>query len=145
MATVTDPFDLQRFVDAQAPVFDTAMAELSTGQKDSHWMWFVFPQTRGLGRSMMSDRYAVGSLLEARAFLDHPVLGPRIRQAAELVTHSDASSLHALFGSPDDVKLISSMTLFALAAPGEDGGVFRAALVRWNGGRMDEQTQALVA
>ena len=141
-----DPYRLQRFVDAQAGgVFDAAMAELAAGAKRSHWMWFVFPQALGLGGSQMAQFYGVGSLAEARAYLAHPVLGPRLAQGAEIATRSGVASLGALFGSPDDMKFISSMTLFALAEPGTEGAVFREALERWNAGRLDGRTVTLLA
>jgi uncharacterized protein (DUF1810 family) len=133
-----DPFDLQRFVSAQAASFDRALAELEAGRKQSHWMWFIFPQSRGLGHSPTAVRYAIGSLDEARAYLSHPLLGPRLLRCTEVVIASHAPSLHALFGAPDDLKFVSSMTLFRLAA--DDARAFQAALDRWNGGRMDART-----
>lgn len=138
-----DEFDLQRFVTAQAPVFATALAELQAGRKRSHWMWYVFPQLRALGRSTTAHFYGIGSLDEARAYLAHPLLGPRLDECTRAVLDSGGSSLNAIFGSPDDVKFCSSMTLFALAAP-EGPNAFREALDRWCGGRMDERTLALV-
>src|SRR3954470_2345249 len=107
-------FDRERFVTAQAPVFATALAELQAGQKRSHWMWFVFPQLRGLGRSAMARHYGVGSLAEARAYLAHPLLGPRLIECTCAVLAIEGRPLHAIFGSPDDVKFCSSMTLFSL-------------------------------
>lgn len=136
-----DPYDLQRFVDAQAPVFDTALRELRAGRKRSHWMWFVFPQIRGLGRSPMAQAYAIGSLDEARAYLDHAVLGPRLKTAVAAAEASGAASLEALFGAPDDLKFCSSMTLFAQAGP---DGPYQAALDRWCGGRRDARTLAIL-
>ena len=112
----TDSFDLERFVTAQAPVFATAPAELQAGEKRSHWMWFVFPQLRGLGHSAMAMRYGIGSLDEARAYLAHPLLGPRLIECTCAVLAIEGRPLHAIFGSPDDVKFCSSMTLFSLAA-----------------------------
>ncbi len=129
----SDPFDLARFVTAQEGVFDTALAELAAGRKRSHWMWFVFPQLRALGRSETALFYGIGSLEEARAFLAHPLLGPRLRAATRTVLAAPAPSLHALFGSPDDLKFRSSMTLFAVA-DGEAASVFAAALDRWCAG-----------
>lgn len=120
---------LDRFVLAQEPVFETAMAELATGRKTSHWMWFVFPQARSLGRSSTAAFYGIGSLAEAQAYLLHPVLGARLIRAAESATTAPATSLHQLFGSPDDLKFRSSMTLFAAVAA--DPTVFDAALARW--------------
>ncbi len=125
-----DPFGLERFVAAQAGVIDTALAELAGGRKRSHWMWFVFPQLGALGRSETARFYGIGSLDEARAYLAHPVLGPRLRDSVAVVLEAPAPSLHALFGSPDDWKFRSSMTLFAVADGGADSA-FRAALRRW--------------
>ena len=138
-----DPYNLQRFVAAQEEVFDTALAELQAGSKESHWMWFVFPQMRGLGRSPTAQFYGIGSLAEARAYLAHPVLGPRLEAATRAVLTTRAASLHAIFGAPDDMKFCSSMTLFALAAD-EAGNLFEKALERWCGGRRDEATVRLV-
>ena len=120
---------LNRFVVAQDPVFETGMAELATGRKTSHWMWFVFPQARSLGRSSTAAFYGIGSLAEAQAYLLHPVLGARLIRAAESATTAPATSLHQLFGSPDSLKFRSSMTLFAAVAA--DPTVFDAALARW--------------
>lgn len=138
-----DAFDLQRFVTAQAPVFDAALEELRAGRKRSHWMWFVFPQLRGLARSSRSQFYGIASLDEARAYLAHPLLGSRLALCTSAVLESGGRSLHAIFGAPDDVKFVSSMTLFALAAPDADNA-YRKALERWNEGRMDERTLALI-
>ena len=138
-----DPFDLQRFVDAQEPVFATALQELRDGRKRSHWMWFVFPQLRGLGRSSTAEFYGIASLDEARAYLAHPVLGPRLESATRAVLAVQGRTLHAIFGSPDDMKFHSSMTLFAVAA-GEAASPWREALARVCGGRMDEATLALL-
>jgi len=139
-----DPFDLQRFVDAQAGVIDRAIAELAAGRKQSHWMWFVFPQLKGLGRSETAQRYGVGSLAEAQAYLGHPLLGPRLEAATRAALAADAPSLNALFGSPDDLKFVSSMTLFEKAAAG-GGGIYAQALDRWAGGRRDPATLAGLA
>ena len=114
--TLEDRFDLQRFVTAQAPVFETVFAELRAGRKRSHWMWFVFPQLRGLGRSSTAQFYGIGSIDEARAYLAHPVLGPRLALCARIVLASEGPFLHAIFGSPDDMKFRSCVTLFSLAA-----------------------------
>ncbi len=137
-----NPFNLDRFVTAQAPVFTAALSELKAGQKRSHWMWFIFPQLRGLGYSSTAQFYGISSLEEARAYLAHPLLGPRLIQCTEAVLSLEGRSLHAIFGSPDDLKFCSSMTLFALAS-GEDKGVFRRALDGYCDGRMDERTVAL--
>ncbi len=138
-----DLFDLRRFVEAQRPVFDAALAELTAGRKRSHWMWFVFPQLRGLGSSPMATLYGLSSIDEARAYLRHPELGPRLKLCAATVLEIEGRSLNAIFGSPDDMKFVSSMTLFAIAQGG-DGDVFRRALDRFNGGRMDERTLSLL-
>jgi uncharacterized protein (DUF1810 family) len=121
--------DLQRFVTAQGPVYDDVLDELRRGRKTGHWMWFVFPQIAGLGRSEMSRLYAIASLDEARAYLAHPVLGPRLRTAAGLVLAADARSADAMFGSVDAQKLRSCMTLFHRADPDEPA--FRAVLDRY--------------
>jgi uncharacterized protein (DUF1810 family) len=137
-----DPFDLQRFVTAQAPVFATALAELQAGRKRSHWMWFVFPQLRGLGVSPTAQFFGLSSLAEARAYLAHPPLGERLRRCCEAVLALEATDLFTVFGSPDDMKFCSSMTLFARASDNEP--LFRAALDRYCQGRMDERTLALL-
>ncbi len=136
-----DPFDLARFVSAQDGVFEAALGELRAGRKRSHWMWFVFPQLGGLGRSPTARFYGVSGLEEARAYLAHPVLGPRLEAAVAAVQASGAASLHALFGSPDDMKFRSSMTLFAVAAP---KGPCHEALARWCGGEADPRTLELL-
>ena len=133
-----DPFDLGRFVRAQDPVFDQVRQELKDGRKRSHWMWFVFPQLAGLGHSPMAQRYAIASLDEARAYGDHPVLGPRLVEGTALVNGVAGRSIHAIFGSPDDLKFHSSMTLFALACPAAPA--FRTALNRYFGGIPDAGT-----
>jgi uncharacterized protein (DUF1810 family) len=138
-----DPFDLQRFVTAQAPVFETALAELKAGQKRTHWMWFVFPQLRGLGLSPTAQVYGLASLAEARAYLAHPLLGPRLQRCTQAALAAEGRSLAAIFGSPDDMKFRSSMTLFARAAD-EEAALFRQALDRFCEGRMDERTLALL-
>ena len=137
-----DRFDLERFVAAQARVFDTVMQELEAGRKRTHWIWFIFPQLRGLGRSSTAQFYGIGSLEEARAYHDHAQLGPRLILCAGTVLGSSAGSLHQIFGSPDDLKFGSSMTLFEAAAPGEP--VFGQALDRWCGGRRDQNTLELL-
>jgi len=141
--TAADPFDLERFVTAQAPVFPAVLAELKAGRKRTHWMWFVFPQLRRLGHSSMATFYGVASLHEARAYLGHPVLGPRLELCARTVFEVPTGSLHQVFGSPDDMKFQSSMTLFALAAA-DPAGVFYKALDRWCGGTLDPQTLKLL-
>ena len=142
---MTDPdlFNLERFVSSQAAVFSTVMEELTAGQKRSHWMWFIFPQLRGLGHSSMAKFYGIGSLDEARAYLGHTLLGPRLNLCTRTVLAVEDRSLHDIFGSPDDMKFRSSMTLFSLAAPNQEN-VYRQALDRWWQGRVDERTIALL-
>src|SRR5271167_1917335 len=138
-----DPFDLERFVTAQAPEFGSALEELKKGLKRTHWMWFVFPQLRGLGSSSMATFYGIGSLEEARAYLAHPLLGPRLVLCTETVLAIRGKILHDIFGSPDDMKFRSSMTLFARASD-DDGVVFRRALDLYCQGRPDDRTLALL-
>lgn len=139
-----DHFDLQRFVKAQAPVFDVALAELRAGRKQTHWMWFIFPQLRGLGRSATARFYGIASLAEARAFLAHPLLGPRLALCTKTVLDSTARSLHDLFGSPDDIKFRSCMTLFEAAAAQAEP-LFGQALERCCAGVRDPHTLQLIA
>jgi uncharacterized protein (DUF1810 family) len=134
--------EFQHFVEAQAPVISRVEAELAAGRKATHWMWFVFPQLAGLGASGMSRRYALHSLEEARRYLDHPLLGPRLRHSTGLVNRLEGHSAHDIFGSPDDMKFHSSMTLFARAAPGEPA--FRTALEKYFGGREDARSLELM-
>ncbi|MBF4582705.1 DUF1810 domain-containing protein [Curtobacterium sp. VKM Ac-2865] len=138
-----DPFDLDRFVRAQEGVHELALAELRRGRKSSHWMWFVFPQLAGLGRSATAERYAVTGGDEARAYLAHPVLGPRLREVTDAAATAPASSVQALMGGIDALKLRSSMTLFAAVAP--DPAPFRTVLDRWWDGAEDDRTTALLA
>lgn len=140
MASAADPFDLKRFVDAQAPVYRSVVDELRGGRKRGHWMWFVFPQLRGLGSSPMADHYGIASLEEARAYLRHDPLGPRLHECAQLVNEVQGRSIAQIFGSPDDLKLRSSMTLFARAA--EDNEDFVALLDRYYDGEEDQLTVA---
>ena len=137
-----DHFNLQRFLTAQAPVYSTVLRELHDAYKRSHWMWYIFPQLRGLGFSSTAQFYGLTTLDEARAYLNHPVLGPRLVECTRIVVDAQAGSLNAIFGSPDDVKFCSSMTLFDLVSP---NGVFDKALERWCQGRRDERTIALTA
>jgi uncharacterized protein (DUF1810 family) len=141
MATMSELTDLERFVTAQAPVYATALAELRAGRKRTHWMWFVFPQIAGLGRSGTAQFYALASVADARAYASHPILGPRLRECARAVLDVDGLSAHAIFGSPDDLKFHSSMTLFSLAAP--DDSLFAACLDKYFGGTRDAATLAL--
>ena len=138
-----DPFNLGRFVAAQAPVFETVLAELRAGRKRSHWMWFIFPQLRDLGRSPTAMFYGIDGIGEARAFLAHATLGPRLDLATAAALESGQRSLRTLFGSPDDLKFCSSMTLFDCAAGGGDTR-FAAALRVFADGRRDERTLALL-
>jgi uncharacterized protein (DUF1810 family) len=137
-----DADDLQRFVDAQDAVYDDVLDELRDGRKASHWMWFVFPQLRGLGHSAMATRYGIASLAEARGYLRHAVLGPRLRECTRRVLAIEGRSAHAIFGSPDDLKLRSCMTLFRAADPAEP--LFDAVLRRYYGGEADPRTLALL-
>lgn len=134
----TDPYDLQRFVDAQDPVISQVKDELRSGRKRSHWMWFVFPQVEGLGSSRMARRYAIGSRAAAEAYLNHPVLGPRLRECTELATAIEGRSATEVFGSPDDRKFRSSMTLFEAVA--DDPAPFETALARYYDGDRDGAT-----
>ena len=137
-----DPHDLQRFVEAQRPVHAQALAELRAGRKTTHWMWFVFPQLRGLGRSTTAHHYGIDCLAEARAYLAHPVLGARLRDAVDALLGVHGRSAGEIFGSPDDLKLRSSLTLFGKAAPDETR--FAAALERYFDGERDPATLALL-
>ena len=137
-----DPFDLNRFVRAQEADYVGALAEIRSGRKRSHWMWYVFPQFAGLGLSAMSQRYAINSLAEARAYLAHPILGPRLIEIADAVLNVQGRTAHEIFGSPDDLKLSSSATLFALVSPADS--VFQRIIDKYFDGSRDEQTVALV-
>lgn len=130
--------NLGRFVEAQAPVYTRALAELTAGRKQSHWMWFIFPQISGLGKSPMAQHYAIHSLQEARDYLAHPLLGARLKECTTAVLDVTGKSAHEIFDTPDDLKFHSSMTLFAHAAPDEK--LFRAALEKYFEGREDELT-----
>lgn len=139
-----DPFQLKRFVDAQELVFNTALAELRAGRKQTHWIWFIFPQLRALGRSATAEFYGITSLDEARAYLQHPLLADRLTRATDAVlVHRDRTA-HDIFGSPDDLKFRSSMTLFD-AASNHENARFPIALERYYDGRPDERTLELLA
>ncbi len=138
-----DPFDLDRFVTAQAPVHAQILRELTAGAKTSHWMWFVFPQLEALGRSGMARRYGIRSREEAVAYLAHPVLGPRLLHCTELVNAVQGRTLHRIFGSPDDLKFRSCMTLFDAVAPPD--AVFRTALQQWFDAKGDQLTTEWLA
>jgi len=133
-----DPYDLERFVKAQDPVFDQVRSELREGRKRSHWVWFVFPQLKGLGHSWMAERFGIASREEAEAYLAHPVLGPRLRECVRLVNLVEGRSVEGILGYPDDLKFRSSLTLFARVAA--DNEVFRSALKKYFGGELDPLT-----
>jgi uncharacterized protein (DUF1810 family) len=139
VGATNDRFDLQRFVEAQAGVYEQACAELRAGRKRSHWMWFVFPQIRGLGSSEMAVRYGISGREEARAYLDHPVLGSRLRDGAGIVVELEGRTIEEIFGYPDDLKFHSSMTLFA-EVEGPSERVFHEALKKYFGGEADKAT-----
>ncbi len=135
---MNDPFDLRRFLDAQAPVYQRVVAELRQGRKASHWMWFIFPQIRGLGSSAMANKFAIASRAEAQAYLDHPTLGVRLRECTRLATAVQGRTIHEILGYPDDLKFRSSMTLFAAVAA--DNKDFTDALDKFYGGEADPAT-----
>ena len=139
----SDPHSLSRFVAAQDPVFAQVCAELAAGRKQSHWMWFIFPQLRGLGSSAMAERYAIGSLAEARAYLAHPLLAERLRTCTQLVNRVQGRTAQAIFGYPDHLKFRSSMTLFARAAGGSE--LFAESLAKYFAGEEDPRTRELLA
>lgn len=142
MAGSDDPYDLERFLKAQESSYERALAEIRDGEKVSHWMWYIFPQIEGLGSSSTARRYAIKSLEEARAYLDHPALGPRLKTCAEAALAVEGRSAWAIFGSPDDLKLRSSATLFSLVSP--PGSVFHRLLDKYFGGEPDHKTLALL-
>ena len=137
-----DPFDLGRFVEAQQHVYARALAEVRAGRKESHWMWYVFPQFAGLGFSAMAERYAIKSLDEARAYLAHPTLGPRLVECVEAALGVEGRSAREIFGAPDDLKLRSCATLFAEVSPAGSG--FERVLEKYYGGGRDERTLRLL-
>jgi len=137
-----DPYHLDRFVQAQDRTYESALTEIRNGRKRSHWMWFIFPQFEGLGSSAQSVFFSIKSIAEAKAYLAHPLLGPRLIECAGAVLAIDGRSAIDIFGSPDDMKLRSSATLFARASP--DGSVFHRVLDKYFGGRADEKTLRLV-
>ncbi len=138
MAEREDPFRLERFLDAQEPVYELVCGELREGRKRSHWIWFIFPQLRGLGHSSTAQFYAIRSRAEAKAYLQHPVLGARLRECTALVNAVEGRGVGEIFGFPDDLKFRSSMTLFAEVAPDEQ--LFRQALEKYFMGEPDERT-----
>lgn len=133
-----DPYDLQRFVDAQNPVYEDVRSELQRGSKETHWMWFIFPQLVGLGESWMATKYGISSRQEAEAYLRHPILGPRIIECTRLVNVVERRSIDEIFGYPDNLKFKSSMTLFAHVT--RDSEIFLNALQRYFGGQPDRLT-----
>lgn len=137
-----DPPELGRFLEAQEVNYDAALSELRAGRKRTHWMWYVFPQVEGLGYSSMSMRYAIKDMDEARAYLRHPVLGPRLLECAQAVLAVEGRSAAEIFGAPDDLKLQSCATLFALASP--PGSVFHQLLGKYYRGEMDGKTLRLL-
>ena len=141
--SVSEPFDLDRFVEAQEGVYAQVLAELRRGRKESHWIWFIFPQLRGLGVSAMSQTYGLAGLEEARAFAAHPVLGPRLRECCALLLQAPGNDALAILGSPDDLKFRSCVTLFGLAAPEEP--LFAQCLRKFYGGTPDLRTVELCA
>ncbi len=138
MTSQVDAYDFDRFIEAQRGVYETALAEIRRGRKMSHWMWFIFPQLAGLGSSVTARRYAIASLGEARAYLAHPLLGPRLRECSEAASQLKGRSAADVFGHPDDLKLCSSLTLFEAADPA--ARMFGQALETLCAGRRDEAT-----
>ena len=139
---MSDPFKLQRFLDAQARDYDTALAEIRSGSKRTHWMWYVFPQFEGLGTSSTAQYYAVKSVAEGAAYLSHPILGPRLTECAEAVLGVEGRSAFEIFHSPDDLKLRSSATLFAAVSP--EHSLFHRILDRYFDGTPDDRTLRLI-
>ena len=135
---MNDQYQLHRFVDAQQAVFERVCAELRAGNKRTHWMWFIFPQIKGLGHSELARRYAISSLAEARAYLEHPILGNRLRECSRLVHAVDGRTIDEIFGYPDDMKFRSSMTLFGQASA--DNQVFNDCLLKYFSGEPDPLT-----
>ena len=138
-----DPFDLNRFTMAQGKIYDTVLAELRSGMKQSHWIWFIFPQIDGLGHSPTSKHYAIKSIAEARQYLKHPILGARLVECAETVMAVKGRSASQIFGFPDDMKLKSSMTLFAVVAENPNS-VFASVLEKYFQGEQDDRTLQLL-
>ena len=144
---MNDSYDLARFVEAQARCYARVLEELAAGEKTSHWMWFIFPQLRGLGMSSTARRFGLSGLGEARAYLAHPLLGSRLRECTRLVLAVEGRRAHEIFGSPDDLKLRSCLTLFAQAAapsPAAETRVFGEALAKYYGGEPDPRTLELL-
>jgi uncharacterized protein (DUF1810 family) len=142
MTNTNDPYDLSRFVQAQEDDYEQALSEIGSGRKQSHWMWYVFPQFEGLGFSSMSQRYAIKSIAEATAYLAHPILGPRLVACAEAALRIEGRTAREIFGSPDDMKLRSCATLFAHVSP--PGPVFHQLLDKYFQGNRDDKTLELL-
>ena len=140
--TMTDPYNVQRFLDAQERDYQRALAEIKAGQKRSHWMWYIFPQYDGLGFSPTSIHFSIKSPEEARAYLGHSILGPRLHECVEALLSLNGRSAHQIFGSPDDLKLKSSMTLFACISP--EGSVFEQVIDKYYDGQPDQKTIGLL-
>ena len=140
---MTDDYNLHRFLDAQGGVYDTVLDELRAGRKASHWIWFIFPQIMGLGHSGMAQKFAIASLAEAKAYLQHPILGPRLRACTQLVLNVDGRSAEEIFSSPDNLKFRSCMTLFSTATT--DNKTFKDALLKYFDGEPDTLTLDLLA
>ena len=140
---MTDVYNLHRFLDAQQPVYDAVLDELRAGRKSSHWIWFIFPQIAGLGRSGTAQQFAIGSLDEAKAYLQHPILGPRLRACTQLVLNVEGRSAEEIFGYPDHLKFRSCMTLFLTATT--DNKIFKDALLKYFDGKPDTLTLDLLA
>jgi len=140
---MTDEYNLQRFVTAQSSIYEDAVAELREGRKNTHWIWFVFPQMKGLGFSPTSDFFGIDSLEEAKAYLAHPILGPRLEETTKLILAINDRTLREILGAPDDMKFRSSMTLFEKASLGRPN-VFEAALEKFCDGQLDQRTLALI-
>jgi uncharacterized protein (DUF1810 family) len=139
LATMSsDPHNLQRFIDAQHPIYGQVRDELQAGQKETHWMWFIFPQIKGLGTSATAQQYAITGIEEAKAYLNHPLLGFRLRECTQLVNGVNCRSIEAIFGYPDHLKFHSSMTLIAHVSAGDP--VFAAALTKYFNGQLDRKT-----
>ena len=143
MTSSNDPHDLERFVESQDPVIEQVKEELLSGRKRTHWMWFVFPQVAGLGKSRKAQRYAISSREEAEAYLSHPMLGPRLRECTEIVNGLEGHTANQIFGSPDDLKFRSSMTLFDAITDGATP--FRTALKKYYDDQPDQKTLQFLA
>ena len=139
---VTDPFDLNRFIEAQEAVYDRALSELRNGRKETHWMWFIFPQIAGLGTSPMSHRYSIRSVAEARAYLDHPILGPRLIECGNAVLAVENRSATEILGKPDDMKMKSCATLFEYVSQSEN--IFTEILIKYYDRKRDSRTLDLI-